>query len=595
MVEKRCLTGIGAIGGLFIRLESGLVPGSTRSQTAPDSSGEIKKSRSHDRCRGVVVAACAAILPVAAAAQTAPTDRIDAIEQQIRKMQGELKELKSELGEAKQQLRQSRGEAQRSKDEARQAQQAAQQAQQNAAIAQSQATQAVAKATAVAAAPQAAGAAAAGGVTVGFPGGRPTISSADGRMSFAIGNQTQFDYGTYYQNPSSTTQFPDLNNGTNLRRGRIFFVAKYDQFTLNITPDFGGSPDGSPTLYEANLNFTGFKPVTATVGYFKPWFSLYNSQSSNDFLLMERPSIIEISRNVAAGDARATIPGLKASNDISLPWGSPGSYFAAVALTGSSYGANTSTSPLNGEQLGMVGRLAGRPYYNKDWNVHLDFSGEYVFHPNINDAGIPGVSRETLSFGDRPEDRAADQTKLINTGNLSSSNAGVFGGEAAINWRNLLVQGGYYQIYDTQSRLPGVPAPGLTFNGGYVEAGWNITGQPFIYNVGSAAFARPKVDDPFIVNENGISPDIGVWQLGARWSVMNLNSNVVPGVSQSVTGGIFGGYQQIFGAAVSWYPNDWLRYELQFQYSMIDKLNAAGTTQIGQKFETLSGRAQIAF
>jgi hypothetical protein len=54
-----------------------------------------------------------------------------------------------------------------------------------------------------------------------------------------------------------------------------------------------------------------------------------------------------------------------------------------------------------------------------------------------------------------------------------------------------------------------------SLNGGYVEAGWNITGQPFRYNVGSAAFARPTVDDPFIINENGISPGIGVWQLGA--------------------------------------------------------------------------------
>src|SRR5271169_6848195 len=112
-------------------------------------------SRRRDLKRGALIAVCAAFLPVAAAAQTAPTDRIDAIEQQIRKMQGELKQLKNELGEAKQQLRQSRGEAQRSKDEARQAQQAAQQAQQNAAIAQSQATQAAAKATAVAAAPPA--------------------------------------------------------------------------------------------------------------------------------------------------------------------------------------------------------------------------------------------------------------------------------------------------------------------------------------------------------------------------------------------------------------------------------------------------------
>ncbi len=549
---------------------------------------------------GVLITVCTAIIPSTVYAEDVTADRIEAIERQIRNLTGELKQLKNELGAAKQQLQQSRSETQRSKEEARQAREAADQARQDAAraaTAESQATQAAAQAQAAAAAPPPTPVAAAKGIDVGFPGGRPTISTSDGRMSFAIGMQDQFDYGTYYQNPNKNTQFPELNNGVNLRRGRIFFVAKYDDFTFNITPDFGGSPDGVNTsqyLYEANLNFTGFKPVTATIGYFKPWFSLYNSQSSNDFLLMERPSIIEISRNVAAGDARATIPGLKASNDISLPWGSPGSYFAAVALTGSPYGAQTS-SLLNGEQLGVVGRLAGRPYYNEDWNLHLDVSGESVFHPAINDSGTPGVSRETLSFGDRPEDRAADQNKLISTGNLSSRSANVIGGEAAINWRNLLVQGGYYQIYDNQSKLPNVPAPGLSFNGGYVEAGWNITGQPFRYNVGAAAFQRAKVDDPFIIDENGFSPGVGVWQLGARWSVMNLNSNVNPGQAQSVTGGVYGGYQQIFGAALSWYPNDWIRFELQFQYTMIDKLNAAGTTQIGQKFETLSGRTQIAF
>jgi phosphate-selective porin OprO/OprP len=542
----------------------------------------------HRGC-GALITLCAAMIPAAANAQDAPIDRIEAIERQIRNLTGELKQLKSELGAAKQQLQQSRSETQRSKEEARQAREAADQARQDAAraaTAESQATQAAAQAQAAAAAPPLSAVAAAKGIEVGFPGGRPTISTSDGWMSFAIGTQTQFDMGTYYQNPTSTTQFPNLNSGVNLRRGRIFFVAKYDDFTFNITPDFGGSPDGTltnQTLYEANLNFTGFKPVTATVGYFKPWVTLYDSQSSSDFLLMERPSIIEISRNVAAGDARAT-GGVKASTD---------QYFAAFALTGAPFGAQTS-SLLNGEQIGMVGRAAGRPYYDADWNIHLDASGEYVVHPNINAGGIPGVSRTTLSFQDRPELRI-DMNRLISTGNLSSSSANVYGGEAAINWRNLLVQGEYYHIGDTQSKLPGVPAPNLSFNGGYVEAGWNITGEPFRYNVGAAAFARPKVADPFRIDENGLSPGVGVWQLAARWSVMNLNSNVTPGVSQSVTGGIFGGYQQIFGAALSWYPNDWVRLEMQFQYSMVDKLNAAGTTQIGQKFESLAGRVQVAF
>ena len=70
------------------------------------------------RSRGALVAFCAAVIPAAASAQDA-SDRISAIERQIRNLQGELQSLKKELGDAKQQLQQSRGEVQRSKEEAR--------------------------------------------------------------------------------------------------------------------------------------------------------------------------------------------------------------------------------------------------------------------------------------------------------------------------------------------------------------------------------------------------------------------------------------------------------------------------------------------
>src|SRR5262245_41020780 len=161
--------------------------------------------------RGALVAVCAALMPAAAGAQDVSADRISAIERQIRNLQNELQQLKGELGSAKQQLRESRGEAQRAKEEARQAQQAAEQARQNAArtaTAETQATQAAAQAQAAAVPPPAPPS----GVKLDFPGGRPTISSANGRMSFAIGNQTQFDYGGYFQNPGRNTQFPELNN-----------------------------------------------------------------------------------------------------------------------------------------------------------------------------------------------------------------------------------------------------------------------------------------------------------------------------------------------------------------------------------------------
>jgi phosphate-selective porin OprO/OprP len=99
-----------------------------------------------------------------------------------------------------------------------------------------------------------------------------------------------------------------------LRRGRIYLVGKFDDFTVKITPDFGGSPDGMPTLYEANVNYTGVKPVTATVGYYHPLVSLEDASSPADLLFLERPSIINIERSVAAGIQRASL-GASASTE----------------------------------------------------------------------------------------------------------------------------------------------------------------------------------------------------------------------------------------------------------------------------------------
>ena len=46
-------------------------------------------------------------------------------------------------------------------------------------------------------------------------------------------------------------------------------------------------------------------------------------------------------------------------------------------------------------------------------------------------------------------------------------------------------------------------------------------------------------------------------------------------MTQSVTGGVYGDYQQVFGTALSWYPNDWVPLMLQFQVTNVDKLNSA--------------------
>jgi hypothetical protein len=186
--------------------------------------------KSRSRACAALAAVCAAILPVVADAQDAAIDRIEAIERQIRALQTEVQQLKRELREAKQQLRQSRGEAQRAQEELRRAREAEQRARQDAlkaATVGSQTTQPAPRVLVAVAAPPTA-VPAPRGVKRSMPEGRPTITMTDGRLSFAIGGLVQFDTGGYFQNPNPNTQFPQLNDGVNLRRGRIYFVGKFD-------------------------------------------------------------------------------------------------------------------------------------------------------------------------------------------------------------------------------------------------------------------------------------------------------------------------------------------------------------------------------
>jgi phosphate-selective porin OprO/OprP len=529
-----------------------------------------------------------------ASAQDAAIDRIEAIERQMRGVQSELQRLKQELGEAKRQLRQSRSEAQRAQEEAREAEERARQDSLKAAAAEAQVTRAVAptfpspasggewagrgapKAPAVAAAPPVSAGGSSEGVKLSMPEGRPTIATADGRASLAIGGFTQLDMGGYFQHVNQNTQFPHLNNGVNLRRGRLYFIGTFDDFRFNITPDFGDRPDGAPTLFEANFNYIGIKPVTFTVGYVHPFVALDDATFPGNTLFLERPSIVNIERSVAAGIQRASLGANAATED----------YFASAYLTGPLFGAQRPTL-LNGEQVGLVGRLATRPYHDEDWNFHAEFSGQMAFHPNVNASGMPGVSRTTLTLADEPE-LEIDFNPLVSTGPLSARSANAYGGALGVSWHNFLLAGEYYQISLNQSKLPGVPSPRLGFNGGYVDAGWVITGESIPYDIARAAWARPKVDHPFSLTDGGI----GAWELAARYSTVDLNSDVVPGVPQSVTGGVYGGQQQIVSLALSWYPNDWLRFMLQFEHGDVNKLNSAGSVQIGQRFETLAARAQ---
>ncbi len=413
---------------------------------------------------------------------------------------------------------------------------------------------------------------------VSFPAGRPTFTSNDGRFSAAVGLQLHYDLGGYFQGSRNTPDnrgVPRLNTfGENLRRARLPFVFKYDDFQINITPDFGNSPDGTPSLYEANINWAPVRGLTATLGYFKPWLTLGDSESSNDFFFLERPSIVEASRNIAGGDARSSA---------SLRWAQD-RYFLAAALTGAPYGSQT-TALAQPQQTGATLRVAGRPVATDDWDLHAGFSASDAFRIQRTSTG------QTLTVQDRPELRI-DNNRLVSTGSLNARSAYTYGPELALRWRNVLVQGEYIRIgVDRTNGGASAQTPGLEFSGGYAEASWVMTGEPRKYIPSAAAFGSPHPERPFSPKDGGY----GAFELVGRYSHIDLNDKVTRGVAAATTGGVYGGSQDVYAVGVNWYPNDFLRLMLDYDIINVDRLNPAGTTQIGQRIQAVALRAQAAF
>jgi phosphate-selective porin OprO/OprP len=183
-------------------------------------------------------------------------------------------------------------------------------------------------------------------------------------------------------------------------------------------------------------------------------------------------------------------------------------------------------------------------------------------------------------------------TKLISTGALDANHVFIWGFEGGAQWKSLYAQGGNFG-YQVDQRLAG--APTLDFDGWYAQASWVITGESKGYNTTNGAFTSPKPRIPFSFSGGGW----GAWELAGRYSDVNLDDH--PGVAglPVPVGGIRGGDQRIFSLGVNWYPNNALRFLIDWQHIDIDRLGTipgppiVNNTQVGQTINAFSLRSQI--
>jgi len=394
---------------------------------------------------------------------------------------------------------------------------------------------------------------------VSMPGGRFSAVSADGAFSLALRATVQFDAGYFAQgkNPAGV----DLNSGTNFRRAQFGFVGTaWRDWSYNFTYDFGGSgTERSGYLYRAYIEYDGLAPVGFRIGAFSAYDSMEDATGGANLALMERPTAVTIARGIGAGSGREGAEVFAQGER----------YLVSLALTG----GKTGDAATFDEQQAVVGRVAWLAMDSGDVKWLLNMDATHVFKPADTAAGPAASGGIALSAG--PE-LSIDASKTVDTGLLDARHVTEFGMETAAQWGRLFGQGGWFH-YNVERRSA-VPNP--DFQGWYAMATWSLSGETRPYDPVTASFHGLVPAAP--LGKNGF----GAWEAVARYSNMNLD--FMPGQA----GGVSGGVQNIWSLGLNWYPNQTVRFMLDYNNIQISHTNVP-VNDISANAIAL--RSQIAF
>lgn len=436
---------------------------------------------------------------------------------------------------------------------------------------------------------------------VSLANGRPTIATADGAFTASFRGVFQLDAAHYDQaaagplatdfrrgsfgDASENDHARDLSDGANFRRARLGIEGKaFSVFDYHFLYDFGGSGTEEAGKISAAWVQYGF-PVAnlkLRIGAFSPPSGLEEAVSTNGSLFVERASPAETVRGIAAGDGRTAVALL----------GSGDNWTGAAAITGNIIG----TSSFD-EQTAFVGRLTYVPFRRDDSLVHVGVNTSIVFNPAASGPDVSGAPAVTnVRLRDRPEIRV-DGTRLIDTGNINADGVTAIGAELGAQWKNLYVQTEYFDIDVDRKGALNDP----DFSGWYVQGGWTITGEPRRYSAGT--FDAPRPAKSFDLKKG----TWGAWELGLRYSKLDLNYLAGSPGTAPVASAIRGGEQEIFTLGLNWYVNSVLRFQAAWQDVSVDRLSPGGTAfgagtatppagaQVGQDLNIYSLRTQYAF
>lgn len=419
-------------------------------------------------------------------------------------------------------------------------------------------------------------------VAVSLKNGRPSFKTGDGNFTLDIRALVQYDTAYYGQDHAPAGI--DFSSGSDFRRARLGIQGTlFKDWSYQFIYDLGGSGTEGSSIASAFIQYDGLGPVHWKIGAYPTPESFEDTTAASDLVFLERAQPTDLARSIAGSDGR----------DGTTLFAYDDNYFVAASYTGNlvqdqSSVTNVITAPkavgVFDEQQAFVGRVAYRFKLDDDVNFAVGADTSQVF--KLPDVAVGAGSANTVDLRERPELNVDDNSvRLIDTGAIAAKRLSEWGVEATGNWHSLYAQGGYFD-FDVTRRASTLSDP--SFDGWYMQGSWILTGEAKPYKASTGSYGLPKPNSPLFFDHGGI----GAWELTGRYSVLDLNDNSGEAGHATPTGGIRGGEQKIWTAGVNWYPNNAIRFVLDYQHTDVTRLTSSGGNA-DATLDTVALRAQL--
>jgi phosphate-selective porin OprO/OprP len=302
-----------------------------------------------------------------------------------------------------------------------------------------------------------------------------------------------------------------MGDGTKIRRARMSLQGKmYHDWGYKFEYDF--ATGHSKGIADAFVEYQGFDNMSFRVGNMKDPFSLQFQMNANYNLFMERSMINGLNRGRHIG---------------AMVFAQKKNWTASTGLFGESV---QSERGANDQGFGLGSRITYSPINSESTLLHLGLSANY------RDAGDVA----TLRFKQQPESNVSG-INIVDTGDMKNIDFHAkYGLEMAMVSGPLSVQLEYVTTSVTRdNRL------NLNFDSWYLQAGYLLTGESRQYKKGKFGKIIPSSN----MGEGGV----GAWELGIRFSTINLNDQDV-----------FGGKADSFTLGVNWFVTTTIRFSANY-------------------------------